>query len=392
MYITRITINNELQGFPHHVLPSFITNSSKKAVSFLTLEHDKLKPDLFYSKTYEVLTCKIPDLFYWQSPANLTNYDFRSSVIFSTASPRFAHKSFTLFYGQIKQPKASTSTPMVGLGMIQPNKEYLVDFSDETCEYHFYTVHKNKVLEDTDFMVLCIHQLPTLLHYCFPSIKWVDASNGQLPPHAFPISATHTKNLLYFAKAENKKKREIFFAKVAVQSGKLWYLEWPECYDQGDFTFSILTVNDPTTIEWCIFIEEDRRKISLPLNAIPICCNWNHQKSCIARKIIGNSSLTETIVAENVVYDSDVRFMAITVSDNGIASYTPLDRQAFEYSSYDLMVAKISPRSLKQLCRNAIIVTTLAIPDRVDQLSLPNFLKDYCKLNPEEKLQIPSFM
>jgi len=398
MYIARISIDNELRGFPCHVLPSYITNSSKKAISYFTLERSGLKPDFFYSQTYEVLTCKIPDLLYWQSPESLNNYDFNSSVIFSQASPQFSHSSFALFYGQIKNPaddmtlaklSKKFNAPLVGLGFVQPNDDYLLNFS---CKHHFYTVRKKKVVENMNFLVLCVHQPPPMMsHYCFPSINWVDVSDGHLPLHAFPISATQGGDVLYFAKGENKKKREIFFAKVRMHSEKLQYLNWVESFDQKYFTFSILAVEDPMTIEWCPHINEDRRKISPPLNSVPICCSWCHQKSCIARKVIGNGDISDAVMTNNILCDARARFMGITVSQSGICSCAPLDREAFQYSTFDVMVAKISPKNLKQLCRNVIIAATLAIPGRIDQLSLPDFLKDYCKLTQEDKLQIPTY-
>ena len=58
----------------------------------------------------------------------------------------------------------------------------------------------------------------------------------------------------------------------------------------------------------------------------------------------------------------------------------PWGNKIYTYQLYEVLMMKMKPKTLQQLCRNVIITATLGIPNRVDQLSLPKHLKEYCKV------------
>lgn len=390
VYIARIAVVNENKHvkFPPKLIPAFVTSSKKAgAVTYFTLpQYSPLEIKLSSGKKYEVLTCKIPDLLYWEPFENISVDHFRSTVIFSYVSDREA--SFALFYGQAKtQDKQGMKISKChqdyanGLGKITGDDNAKFDFSNEACQSHFYTMCSNDIIEVSKFSVLCFHQVPKLINFCCPTVKWVDISDDNFPPNSFPVALSTNGDNLYVVKGDNKKESKTFITPITSLLGKIQYVSWPFYAKHTEYKCSVLVVDDPSTVEWCAFLYESKTRPPPPL-AVPMKCNWPHLTSCIGRKVDGdrgNSPMKNTAIIGIIYTDIAVTNITWDIYGGGVPS------------CFDVLVARVSPKSLKELCRNVIISTTLAIPDRINQLSLPNFLKEFCKLSTKERLTLPCY-
>ena len=385
---------NKHVKFPPKLIPAFVTSSKKaSAVTCFTLPQlsNPLEIKLSSDKKYEVLTCKIPDLLYWEPFENISVDCFRSTVIFSYVCDREASRA--LFYGQAEAPEKlgikkskSYQGSDIGFGKITSDSHAKFDFTSEECPYHFYTMCGNDIVETSKFLVLCFHQVPKLSSFCCPTVKWVDVSNEQFPPNAFPVALATNGDKLYVVKGDNKRENTTIITPVTSSSGKVQYMSWPHYANHTEYKCSMLVVDDPDTVEWCAFLYEDKTSPPPPL-AVPINCNWPHKASCIGRKVTndalggekGNSLMKNTTV------------VGLIYTDISIANITWDIPSGDMPTCFDVLVARVTPKSLKQLCRNVIISTTLAIPDRLDQLSIPKFLKEYCRLTTEERITLPFY-
>ena len=391
VFVARIAILNENKHvkFPPTHIPAFVS-SSKKASAFtcFTLpQHNQLVIKRFSDKKYEILTCAIPDLYYWELFDKISFNCFQSTVIFSLVSDREGF--YALFYGKAEgqeklDAKMSNSASMIGCGKITSDRHAKFNFANEECLCSFYTIHGGGIVQTSKFSVLCFHQVPKLSNFDLPAVRWVDVSDEQFPPNAFPVALALDGDKLYVVKGDNKKEGNSFITPATSSLGKLHYTSWPFYANPTDYECSILTVDDIHTVEWCAFLYEDKSSPPPPL-AVPINCNWPHRMSCIGRKVMddpsgdkkGNSLMKNTNLV-GIIY-TDTSIMNITW-DIPIGEIPPC---------FDVLIARTTPKTLKQLCRNVILSNTLAIPHRIDHLSLPKFLKDYCKLTPEEKLTLP---
>jgi len=387
VYIARITVVNKNKHvkFPPKLIPALVT-SSKKASAFTYFalpQYNPLEIKLSSDKEYEVLTCKIPDLLYWEPFENISNDYFRSTVIFSNVSDGEAF--LALFYGRSEaQGKLNMTISKYGFGKITGDQNGKFDFSSEACQSHFYIMRGNKIDEMSKFSVLCFHQVPKLINFCCPTVKWVDISNDNLPPNALPVALAPNGDKLYVVKGDNNNENKTFITPVTSLLGKLQYVSWPFYANHTEYKCSVLVVDDPSTVEWCVFLYEDKTR-PLPPLAVAMDCNWPHQTSCIGRKVMHNAENSE---GGNSPMKNTTIFGLIYT--NISIAYITWDIPSEEMPScFDVLVARVTPKSLKELCRNVIISTTLAIPDRINQLSLPNFLKEYCKLTIEERLTLP---
>ena len=212
----------------------------------------------------------------------------------------------------------------------------------------------------------------------------MDVSDEQFPSNTFPIALSPDGDALYAIKGDNKKTRDTLLTPATYSSGKIQYQFWPQHVNHMEYTFSVLVVDDPDTVEWCTLLPKPKTSPPPPL-AVPINGNWPNQRSCIGRTIVMDGTLQDHDKVRNSPLKNPTIIGAI-YTDESVVHIT-WDGSDVP-SSFDVLLVKITPKSLKQLCRNVIISATLAIPNRIKFLSLPSFLEDYCKLTTEERLSL----
>ena len=67
------------------------------------------------------------------------------------------------------------------------------------------------------------------------------------------------------------------------------------------------------------------------------------------------------------------------IDPNRRCLYVPWDGKEYIYQSYEVLMLKMRPKSLKDLCRNVIITATMGVSEKIDKLPLLVNLKVFCK-------------
>ena len=89
MYIARITEDEKMFSvFTPRSIPAIVVRSKKAVTCFKLPFYGSISIQVCSVIAYEVLTCKIPDLLYWESFENTLVNNFRSTVIFSVNDVR----------------------------------------------------------------------------------------------------------------------------------------------------------------------------------------------------------------------------------------------------------------------------------------------------------------
>ena len=215
-----------------------------------------------------------------------------------------------------------------------------------------------------------------ICYYTFPELKWEMVSDSYLPPNAFPAGVAPNGEILCVGRTQHIVN---FLAPgYVVPSERRLHLGWgcqEYWYDNG---FEVLKLENEDVLEWGMYCRGE-----IPPNAAVVGYH-NDEKIFIGRTVVdGDISLGRTWYLDKINLPED------TVSNTQLVGklmytyeclYVPWDSKEYLYQLYEVLMVKMRPKSLQQLCHNVIITATLGIPGRVDKLSLPKHLKEYCKI------------
>ena len=273
---------------------------------------------------------------------------------------------------------------MVGIGIVQT----IVRF-DITCPIskdpyidavRALVPHNGSIFKVTKFSALCCYAVPKFCHYIFPELKWESVSDDLLPSNAFPAGVAPNGEVLYVGRKQHRSHKYDNDGNSSigyiVPSKKFLHvtLNSEVCFDNE---YEIL-VEEERVLEWGVYSCGE-----MPLNAV-VGGTFVKEQLFIGRTVIdsdislGKTSKDEKInLPEERVLNTQL-VGSIMCRDKCLS--VPWDGKKYTFQLYEVLMAKLRPRSLQQLCRNVIITATLGIPHRVDRLSLPKYLKEYCKV------------
>jgi len=136
---------------------------------------------------------------------------------------------------------------------------------------------------------------------------------------------------------------------------------------------NILTIDDPSAVQWdsCSFSTTPEAPVCISVCDASICigCTWY------------NADLTLGVSADHHLINLPADTQLVGVISNStqclVVRWEDMD---YNYLCYEVLMRKLSPKNLQDLCRNTITTATLGIPDRINQLLLPDAMKEFCKL------------
>ena len=277
--------------------------------------------------------------------------------------------------------------PIIGAGEAWINKrdsnrefpEIFYDIRLYSCSVNVF--YDGKIIEAPSFSFFCTHEMPKLSHYTLPELKWEIVTSGPLPTNALPAGIfPNNGETLYVGKRQHDCDEVPGYV---VPTEKRFHLCWRSreyCYDEG---YKILTVEEPDAFEWGTYSYGE-----VPSTAIPGGTTMYGEKLYIGRTVTdsdvmdGRTWQLDPINLPSGCATNTQLVGKIHRSDKCL--YIPWDGKEYKiYKSYEVLMGKLRPKSLKHLCRNVIITATLGLPDRIDKLSLflPEHLINFCKVN-----------
>ena len=349
------------------------------------------------SKEYQTLTGKDSTIFYWMPSEGYTEKDtnyFPEGAVVTDPIGR-TDKQFLLFVARveasvIKECKvvgyydkskfpADLDGPLVGVGQA---------WYDESGHGHVrqtpikrFIVHVpygGKIFEAHTFQFLCSSKLPKLSHITYPPINWVTISDGHLPPNAIAAGVAPNGEVLYVGRREYA--RDLIPGYI-VPSEKCLHI----CYGSGEHIYSsdyeALTIEDQDGFEWGVYSNGD-----VPQNAV--IGNKRRDALCVGRTVTGSDISTATTwqkVPINLPHVSVVNTqLPGKIHSSHRCLYVPWGGKEIIYRSYEVLMLKLRPKSLHDLCCNAVIATTMGLSSQIDQLPLPvnirSALNEICQL------------
>ena len=381
-----------------------IISPSQKVITYGTYNLHTNKYELVTNKNYEVLTSKIPDILYWESIENFNRQEFLSNAVtIADRQPEldFYPPSYIFFIAKVGIPFdqkdkvvgcystksiwSEFNNPLIGFGIIQTRVRLYITCPISKDPYldaiRALVPYNGNLFEVTNFSVLCCYGVPKLCHYVLPEIKWESVSDDPLPSNAFPAGVAPDGEVLYVGRIQHRSsKYENGHSSIGyiVPSKKCLHVALSEelcCHRDYEI---LVEGTEKNVFEWGVYSCGE-----VPLNAI-VGGTFVDKQLFIGRTVVDNDiSLGETSEHEKINLPeqrvSDTQFIGEIQDKDGYLS-VPWDGKEYTYQLYEVLMMKTKPMSLQQLCRNVIITTTLGIPHRVDQLSLPNHLKEYCKV------------
>lgn len=347
-----------------------------------------------------ILTGKVAglrDLLYWEPAEKFTSHrslprnllmmdpvvrDHTPCLLFIAQVPPTAVYDSKIIghYNKTKFP-ADFNGPIVGVGQAWLDEncwenQVAENFYDlKFKSFNVNVFYDGKVFEASNFSFLCEYEMPKLSHCTLPELKWETISDGPLPPNTFPAGVYPNGEILYVGKKQHHREKVPGYV---VHTEKCLHLCCgceEHCYDKG---YKILTVEEPDAFEWGTYSNGE-----VPSTAIPGGNTYD-----------GELYIGRTVTDSDVVVGKTWQHESINLPHGRVTNtqlvgkihqshrclYVPWGGKEYIYPSYEVLMAKLRPKSLQHLCRNVIIAATLAIPSRVDKLSLPSHLKDFCKV------------
>ena len=252
-----------LYPFTKIVYPGIIVPSQGIIAYFKSFDDPLV--ELGVCKEYEVLTCKVPDLLYWESSDNLD----RKKIVRNAVSVPMAciAPSQTYFIAQVNSPiteewtivsqyngtKFSTefSGPVVGTGVAQTTITGTRKFSSHIHPHDpyldalkVYAPYNGKIFEVGKFSLLCCHEVPKLSNFVFPEVKWIQVWDGRLPSNAFAAGTCPNGEILYIGK---KICARFFHPNLPVFDHEIF-----GCGCSCTFICEVLATDDQGAFEWSI--------------------------------------------------------------------------------------------------------------------------------------------
>ena len=393
LYIGQLTEKTPGQLF----IPGIITPSKD---SFTFFDYNKLlvRTVRVDNAPCHVLTSKIPDLLYWEPAEKFTSNhalphnivmldpvvrDDQSCLLFiAQVQPTVVDDGKIIsFYDKAKFP-ADFSGPIVGAGQAWLDFEGLENvlvkkfYEFRFSSYNVNVFYNGKIIKAPSFSFLCAYEMPKLSHYKLPEFKWKFIRNGRIPIKALPAGIYPNGEVLYVGKIQHQGDE---IPGYVMPTEKTFHLCWgcaEYCYGND---YKILTVEEPDSFEWGAYSDGN-----VPPNAIPAGRIAKDGNNVYIGRTVTNSDITVgktwLHVSIRLPHDKVTNTQLVgKINCDRRCLYVPWDGKEYIYPSYEILVRNFKPKSLQHLCRNVIITATLGIPGRIDELSLPSDLIDFCK-------------
>ena len=368
-------------------------NSSKKELTLNTCEE------------YEVLSSdNVYTVFYWKSSEGYTEKDINylpKDVVLSDPIGRVT-KTCLLFPARVEAPVIKESKvvgyydkskfpadfdgPLVGVGQAWYDED--ADVQGHQTPIKSFKVHvpyDGKIFEVVSFQFLCSCKLPELSHFTYPTINWVTVSDGHLPPNAITAGVAPNGEVLYVGR---RGYANDLIPGYIVPSEKCLHI----CYGSGEHIYSsdyeALTIEDQDGFEWGVYSNGEVPENALVANDITDTWKIN-ENLYIGRTVTGkdvSTAITWQKVPINLPHGrvANTQFLG-KIHPSHECLYVPWDGKEYIYRFYEVLILKIRPKSLKDLCRNVVITATISNSDKIDRLPLPVSLKNFCKVTDTER-------
>ena len=253
-----------------------------------------------------------------------------------------------------------------------------------------YVPYDGKIYEVYKFQFLCAQKFPKLSHITYPTINWVTVSDGHLPPNTIAAGVAPNGEVLYVGRGKvlyYEGTKYLMIPGYIVPSENCLHI----CFGSGEHCcsseYEVLTVENQDGFEWG---ESSHGKV--PPNCVTAYKRDDSLHISIGRTVTGSDISTAATcmwqrglfdLPHGIVTDTHRLLGKIDRNNSYQVDYWG-DIESIIYPSYEILKFKITPKSLKDLCFNAIITSTMGISDRIDQLPLPmimrNVLKEICQL------------
>jgi len=251
--------------------------------------------------------------------------------------------------------------------------------------FNVYVPYDGKIFKVSKFSFLCSRQLPRMSHFTYPRDEWVKVySSHQLPLNVFPAGIAPDGETLYVGRAEHYNGEYDANDEIpgyVTPSNMYLHITWDQLeliYDDND-GFEMLVVENQELFEW---IADSWGNV--PQNAVIAGCGEFARLFYIGRTITGSDpSVGEDYNDAHInLPDNKVANTQLVGKVDGGNMCVAWNGTEYYYQKYEVLVLRktFSSENLQFLCRNAIIILTMGMSDRDDQLNLPTQLKDFCKV------------
>ena len=318
---------------------------------------------------YEVLTSDDPAVVYWKtcSDGEVPEAAIEAGVasweemyIGQTHGPLNVGMASN---GKHLCPPENFTGPL--LGKIHPSHHCL------------YVAYNGKEYMFSTYNVLCKIQMPPFVHVSSAETSWVKASDGRVPPYALPAGITPTGEVAYVGRALQDY-LELVPGPVVTSEGCL-RLSWASIEHRHQ-EYEVLVADDPNVFEWVWGSQGDIPRIGV---AVP---GFEGEKETI---YIGRTVTGSNLSVGRTYQGVPIQIPRLAVPNTQLVGkihpshrclYLPHTGLEFIYKEYEVLVAKLMPKSLQELCQYVIRMATNGVPARIDSLSLPFGLKESCKV------------
>ena len=392
---------NSKDSYCHNKHTAFgIIVPSQKLITYS--QYDEIESSkvwkLFTSKDYEVLTSAVPDILHWKPVEDFTCQDFLCNAVTITHQYReFVYNAYAFFIAKIDSPisqedevigKYSKKTvwsefsgSLIGFGITMKSVR-LDELSPHSKDKQYTNAlkvvvpHNGKMFKITKFSVLCCYGVPNFCHYAFPELTWEPISDGPFPVNAFPAGTTPNREEVYIGRKQFRRGNSDVGCVIPSNKCLSIALQTNVLQFHSDYEILMASNEEENVLEWGMYSGGE-----VPLNAV-IGGYFLKESIFVGRTLVDSNNSFESTSSDedNLSKESNAQLIGgieckekcLRVAWNG-KSHT------FQY--YEVLMMKMRPKSLRQLCRNVIITATLGIPGRVNKLPLPEHLRDYCKVH-----------
>ena len=362
-YVARMPVNaKRYAGVPGGYVPS---------TNYLSLPYGCLECQ---QRSCEILTCSDHDMLYWdrcfngKAPFNAVQAnpgDYDRIYVGRTCTPLSGAMKPDRRTLIAHVPEMANSGPM--LGKVHSSHRCLyVAIAGE--EYNF-----------SEYEVLCYGTVPPLTHTYCSTYSWIDARDGEVPQGALAAGMTSNGEVTYAAR--------VVVNGVDVPG----HLAPPKHYCQVSYAaterehtqYQVLTIEDPAGFYWKLDSQGH-----LPERVV--FGGEDGKKMGVGRTITGSDvSVGKTykgvpIRLPTCKTKASLQLVGKVHPSHGCL-YVPYEGLEYIYREYEVLVACMHPKSLKELCRNVVLEVTWGAPALVMKLPLSPAVLQYCLLTDEEK-------
>ena len=376
-------------------VPGIIT-PSQGVLTYCDYNSSEKELTLNTSKEYQVVSAGYkPTIFYWKSSEGNTEKDinyFPKDVLIPDLSGR-VNKHYILFVARVEAPVIKESKvvgyydksklpadfdgPLVGTGQAWYDEGIHVQGHKTPIRtFKVHVPYDGKIFEVPKFQFLCFNKLPALSVYMVTATSWVTLSDGHLPPNAFAAGVAPNGEVLYVGRKKHQYEMMPGYIVPSEKCLHICYRSDEHCYNSD---YEALSIEEQDGFEWGVYSNGE-----VPANALVVDGLAEDNTLYVGRTVTGSDIISTATAWHKVPINIPYERVANTqllgkVEPSRRCLYVPWNGKEYRYQSYEVLMLKMRPKSLKDLCHNVIITATMGVSDKIDQLPLPVNLKDFCK-------------